>query len=927
MARRQLPHRRRAAPRDSRRPAPGLLPRAPQAGRGSSRRLPEGPRSRLGLHRPHGQPVRPGEPAAHGAWLPGGGAADDRRAVGDRDQHPHPPGREPPPSRGADRAQPGGAGEGGRARRQPARPRQGQPGGRGGFAATALAGGASNGGPGPALPAPARPGPGGHPRPPRAGGAPRGPGHHRRGDGPPRAPAPGDDERDGPQRDHEHAPHLVVRLGRVRRERQPGRRRPARAKSVRGDGLRDSRSLPARRGGAGAGLRPDRDRGCPDGRRDGGRRHDGRRRRTCPGGPTPGARLLPHLGRPPRVRTRPPRSGALGDQAAARVRSGRSPWLPRDVRGGDGAHPRRAAPPVLGRWRSGCRHLLDRDPRARPGLRPRHRPRQPRGHERAGPQSAAPARPGRRPAHRAANTRRRADAPHQRGGRRDPGRWPGGPLPGEPRGRPAVRAALGLARRPDRARPRRRRAPLGGGGGHRPAQRAPRRGSRGRRPVPALPPEAHVERGRGLLDGLGAQARQAPRAEHAAARFHDDRHPHDGAGRVDPAAGRALRGHARRRYPAAPGRGGAPRGDDRPSAQPAVVRREGRPGDPGLRRAPAADHLDAPGGARRVVLSADLLRAGRDRPVRVCRLRRLPGPLRGGELHRQGDLRPGRLQRGDGGPRTRERAPQPRPVRGGLRPGRAGDRRRALRRVPVQLPGLGGPRAPLGTGRLAAPALDPRPGPRRHGPAAEHSPRHRPLEDGRQPSPDDVRPAHAGHARRRLDTSLGVGRRLDRVRAGVGDRPRGIARPGGTAAATAGHLQAQPPAGPGRGRRPRRGPRGPRPHVPRAPGLADGRRDPADPGAGVCHPAEPPRMDDCRAGQGQRRPRPRWVLPADGGRRRDRGRHRGRSSSPSSRARPGSPRRSSSCGWSRPSSPAGSACHPRIGLRSSSRRPRSGRSA
>ena len=99
-----------------------------------------------------------------------------------------------------------------------------------------------------------------------------------------------------------------------------------------------------------------------------------------------------------------------------------------------------------------------------------------------------------------------------------------------------------------------------------------------------------------------------------------------------------------------------------------------------------------------IALPADLLRTGRDRPVRVRRLRRLPGPVRGGELHRQGDLRPRRLQRGDGGPCTRERAPEPRPVRGGLRPGRAGDRRRALRRVPVQLPGLGGPPSTAGHG-------------------------------------------------------------------------------------------------------------------------------------------------------------------------------------------------------------------------------------
>ena len=272
MARRQLPHRRRAAPRDPRRPASGLLPRAPQAGRRPSCRLPAGPGSRLGLHRAHGQSLRPGEPAAHGPGLPGGRAADDRRAVGDRDQPADPPRRQPPPPRGADRAKPGGAPDGGRACRRPARPRHGQPGGRGGIRASALAGDAPDGGPRPALPAPAGPGPCRHPRPALAGGAPRGAGDHRRGDGPSRAPAPGDDERDGPKRDHEHAPHLVVRLGRVRRRREPGRRGAQSSKLVRGDGLRDTRSLPARRRRAGPGFRPHRDRGRPEGRGDGGPR-------------------------------------------------------------------------------------------------------------------------------------------------------------------------------------------------------------------------------------------------------------------------------------------------------------------------------------------------------------------------------------------------------------------------------------------------------------------------------------------------------------------------------------------------------------------------------------------------------------------------------------------------------------------------------
>ena len=195
--------------------------------------LPARPRARLGLRRPHRQPVRSREPAAHGARLPGGRAADDRRAVGDRDQPAHPARREPPPPRGADRAQPGRRGRrptssptacsaSARTARRPPRRRCA------GSRTCALLDGRSR----PAVPAPARPGSGGrHPRSRWLEELLAVAGHDRRGDGPPRAPAPGDDERDGPQRDHEHAAHLVVRLGRVRRERQPRRRGPPRARA------------------------------------------------------------------------------------------------------------------------------------------------------------------------------------------------------------------------------------------------------------------------------------------------------------------------------------------------------------------------------------------------------------------------------------------------------------------------------------------------------------------------------------------------------------------------------------------------------------------------------------------------------------------------------------------------------------------------
>ena len=81
-------------------------------------------RAGVGVHRPHRQPVRSREPAADGPRLPGGGAADDRRAVGDRHQPAHPARREPAPARRTNRAQPGGPPGRRRARRPPARPRR-----------------------------------------------------------------------------------------------------------------------------------------------------------------------------------------------------------------------------------------------------------------------------------------------------------------------------------------------------------------------------------------------------------------------------------------------------------------------------------------------------------------------------------------------------------------------------------------------------------------------------------------------------------------------------------------------------------------------------------------------------------------------------------------------------------------------------------
>ena len=68
-------------------------------------------------------------------------------------------------------------------------------------------------------------------------------------------------------------------------------------------------------------------------------------------------------------------------------------------------------------------------------------------------------------------------------------------------------------------------------GRHRPAQSALRPGA-GRRPLPAAASPAGLERGRGAMDRLGTQARQAARAEPAAARR--DRHQLPGLGGQPP---------------------------------------------------------------------------------------------------------------------------------------------------------------------------------------------------------------------------------------------------------------------------------------------------------------------------------------------------------------------------------------------------------
>jgi len=80
-----------------------------------------------------------------------------------------------------------------------------------------------------------------------------------------RAPKTGRHERDGPQRHHEHAADLRLRLGGARRERQSCRRHVTDRQRLREHGFPDAQPLPHRDRGAGAGLETDGNGDCASG--------------------------------------------------------------------------------------------------------------------------------------------------------------------------------------------------------------------------------------------------------------------------------------------------------------------------------------------------------------------------------------------------------------------------------------------------------------------------------------------------------------------------------------------------------------------------------------------------------------------------------------------------------------------------------------
>ena len=248
---------------------------------------------------------------------------------------------------------------------------------------------------------------------------------------------------------------LVVRLGAVRRERQPRRRGPPRATAR-------SARWTSPRGIATA----TRSRSSPDGpgltEVEVARTGDGDGRASAPTATTsnrrPSARrrdpgyYLISDGQPEleRALARPSAVGRV-DCGAPIVRSAATPATSATLALVTALRPRRAAACSSATEASPVRHARRRRPRPRPGVRSR-RSRSSTGcvTKTLGPATAAPARARRRRADGDAHARRRADAAHRRGGRRGPGRRPRGPLPREPRGRPPLRPAVGLARRADR---------------------------------------------------------------------------------------------------------------------------------------------------------------------------------------------------------------------------------------------------------------------------------------------------------------------------------------------------------------------------------------------------------------------------------------------------------------------------------------------
>ncbi len=257
--------------------------------------------------------------------------------------------------------------------------------------------------------------------------------------------------------------------------------------------------------------------------------------------------------------------------------------------------------------------------------------------------------------------------------------------------------------------------------------------------------------GESAVDGMGAQARQAPRAEPAAPRRdrHDLHRPSPAGTLPVRRSATSITLDADTRLPRAPRRrlvGTMAHPLNRP-----VFDAARGPRRRGLRRPSAARHAHAARPTATARSSSGIFAGPAGVDPYAAAVSDVYQDLFGeGSYTGQGHLRRRRVRGGARGPRAREHAPEPRSLRGDLRAGRPRHRHRAVRGVPVALRGRGRPPASLGARRLAAAALDP---PRRRcepEPVRAH-PGDRSLEDGRQSPPHALGAGRVAHAGRRLD--------------------------------------------------------------------------------------------------------------------------------------------------------------------------------
>ena len=155
--------------------------------------------------------------------------------------------------------------------------------------------------------------------------------------------------------------------------------------------------------------------------------------------------------------------------------------------------------------------------------------------------------------------------------------------------------------------------------------------------------------------------------------------------------------------------------------------------------------------------------------------------------------------------------------------------------------------APLGAGRLAAAALDPRTGPGRRPSGGD--PAHRPMEDAGQPAPDAVGPRGMADARRELDASPWRASPVDETRARRHRDARPDPRLHGDRAGASGDLQAQSPSRARPECRRRRHSDRTGHHLPCPSSLADERRRRADARPSVRHATAAARVDTGGAGR------------------------------------------------------------------------------